>query len=89
MQELKFDSENDVHFLDAVPKSVDVGNYDFVFEVIEYKICIFFFSSLARVPNEPDVHLLSMFFFLGTSKSHLSMLHPLFSIPFFLLDCST
>lgn len=42
MQELKFDSENDVHFLDAVPKSVDVGKYDFVFEVIEYKICIFF-----------------------------------------------
>ncbi|GMP93318.1 hypothetical protein CsSME_00043201 [Camellia sinensis var. sinensis] len=34
MQELKFDQENDVHFLDAWPKSVDVGNYVFVFEIV-------------------------------------------------------
>ncbi|KAL7200897.1 hypothetical protein ACSBR1_032760 [Camellia fascicularis] len=33
-QELKFDQENDVHFLDAWPKSVDVGNYVFVFEIV-------------------------------------------------------
>ncbi|GMP24305.1 hypothetical protein CsSME_00001616 [Camellia sinensis var. sinensis] len=31
MQELKFDQENDVHFLDAWPKSVNVGNFVFVF----------------------------------------------------------
>ncbi|GMP30475.1 hypothetical protein CsSME_00005130 [Camellia sinensis var. sinensis] len=31
-QELKFDQENDVHFLDAWPKSVNVGNFVFVFE---------------------------------------------------------
>lgn len=58
-QELKFDSENDVHILDAVPKSVDVSKYDFVFEVIESNICIFPLV-LAHVPNEPDFHLLSM-----------------------------
>lgn len=40
-QELKFDSENDAHLLDAVLKSVDVGKYHFVFEVIEFNICIF------------------------------------------------
>uniref|UniRef100_A0A5B7ANW5 Dolichyl-diphosphooligosaccharide--protein glycosyltransferase subunit 2 n=1 Tax=Davidia involucrata TaxID=16924 RepID=A0A5B7ANW5_DAVIN len=33
-QELKFDPENAVHFLDALPKSVDVGNYIFVFEIV-------------------------------------------------------
>ncbi|GFZ17697.1 ribophorin II (RPN2) family protein [Actinidia rufa] len=33
-QELKFDSENDVHFLDALPKSVDLGTYHFVFEIV-------------------------------------------------------
>ncbi|PQM36275.1 dolichyl-diphosphooligosaccharide--protein glycosyltransferase subunit 2 [Prunus yedoensis var. nudiflora] len=32
-QELKFDKESESHFLD-VPKSVDVGNYIFVFEVV-------------------------------------------------------
>ncbi|VVA25970.1 PREDICTED: dolichyl-diphosphooligosaccharide-- [Prunus dulcis] len=32
-QELKFDRESESHFLD-VPKSVDVGNYIFVFEVV-------------------------------------------------------
>lgn len=32
-QELKFDPENAVHFLDVLPKSVDVGSYQFVFEV--------------------------------------------------------
>ncbi|GMP88473.1 hypothetical protein CsSME_00040450 [Camellia sinensis var. sinensis] len=32
MQELKFDQENDVHFLDAWSKSVNVGNFVFVFE---------------------------------------------------------
>ncbi|XP_057480677.1 dolichyl-diphosphooligosaccharide--protein glycosyltransferase subunit 2-like [Actinidia eriantha] len=33
-QELKFDPENDVHFLDALPKSVDLGTYHFVFEIV-------------------------------------------------------
>ncbi|KAL6972360.1 proteasome regulatory particle base subunit [Sarracenia purpurea var. burkii] len=33
-QELKFDPENQVHFLDELPKSVDVGNYYFVFEIV-------------------------------------------------------
>jgi oligosaccharyltransferase complex subunit delta (ribophorin II) len=33
-QKLKFDPENGVHFLDVLPKSVDVGSYQFVFEVI-------------------------------------------------------
>ncbi|KAE9460641.1 hypothetical protein C3L33_07396, partial [Rhododendron williamsianum] len=33
-QELKFDSENDAHLLDAVLKSVDVGKYHFVFEIV-------------------------------------------------------
>uniref|UniRef100_A0A5B7AM07 Dolichyl-diphosphooligosaccharide--protein glycosyltransferase subunit 2 n=1 Tax=Davidia involucrata TaxID=16924 RepID=A0A5B7AM07_DAVIN len=33
-QELKFDPENGVHFLDALPKSVDVGSYVFVFEIV-------------------------------------------------------
>ncbi|KAL6983824.1 hypothetical protein U1Q18_017198 [Sarracenia purpurea var. burkii] len=32
LRELKFDLENGVHFLDALPKIVDVGNYVFVFE---------------------------------------------------------
>ncbi|KAI7984706.1 Dolichyl-diphosphooligosaccharide--protein glycosyltransferase subunit 2 [Camellia lanceoleosa] len=30
--ESQFDQENDVHFLDAWPKSVNVGNFIFVFE---------------------------------------------------------
>ncbi|XP_057484343.1 dolichyl-diphosphooligosaccharide--protein glycosyltransferase subunit 2-like [Actinidia eriantha] len=33
-QNLKFDAENDVHFLDALPKSVDLGTYHFVFEIV-------------------------------------------------------
>lgn len=33
MQELKVDSENGVHILEALPESVDVGKYTFVFEV--------------------------------------------------------
>ncbi|RVW53551.1 Dolichyl-diphosphooligosaccharide--protein glycosyltransferase subunit 2 [Vitis vinifera] len=33
-QELKFDPENAVHFLDALPENVDVGNYVFVFEIL-------------------------------------------------------
>ena len=33
IQELKFDPENAVYTLDALPKSVDVGKYTFVFEV--------------------------------------------------------
>ncbi|GFZ20296.1 ribophorin II (RPN2) family protein [Actinidia rufa] len=33
-QDLKFDAENDVHFLDALPKSVDLGTYHFVFEIV-------------------------------------------------------
>ncbi|PSR89797.1 Dolichyl-diphosphooligosaccharide--protein glycosyltransferase subunit 2 like [Actinidia chinensis var. chinensis] len=33
-QELKFDPENDVHFLDALPKNVDLGTYHFVFEIV-------------------------------------------------------
>ncbi|XP_048232538.1 dolichyl-diphosphooligosaccharide--protein glycosyltransferase subunit 2 isoform X2 [Ricinus communis] len=33
-QELKYDTENSVYFLDALPKSVDVGNYIFVFETV-------------------------------------------------------
>ncbi|KAI8523056.1 hypothetical protein RHMOL_Rhmol13G0044900 [Rhododendron molle] len=33
-QELTFDSENDAHLLDAVLKSVDVGKYQFVFEIV-------------------------------------------------------
>nr|POF16954.1 dolichyl-diphosphooligosaccharide--protein glycosyltransferase subunit 2 [Quercus suber] len=32
--ELKFDPETAVHFLDVLPKSVDVGNYKFVFEIV-------------------------------------------------------
>ncbi|XP_062164007.1 dolichyl-diphosphooligosaccharide--protein glycosyltransferase subunit 2 [Alnus glutinosa] len=32
--ELKFDPENAVHFLDVLPKSVDVGSYQFVFEIV-------------------------------------------------------
>ncbi|KAE8056259.1 hypothetical protein FH972_013046 [Carpinus fangiana] len=31
---LKFDPENAVHFLDVLPKSVDVGSYQFVFEIV-------------------------------------------------------
>ncbi|KAJ6412162.1 hypothetical protein OIU84_005257 [Salix udensis] len=33
-QELKFDPENAVYTLDAMPKSVDVGKYTFVFEMV-------------------------------------------------------
>ncbi|KAK9280882.1 hypothetical protein L1049_003773 [Liquidambar formosana] len=33
-QELNFDPENVVHFLDALPKSIDIGNYMFVFEIL-------------------------------------------------------
>ncbi|KAG6719099.1 hypothetical protein I3843_04G177200 [Carya illinoinensis] len=33
-QELKFDPENEVHFLDVLPKSIDVGTYSFVFEIV-------------------------------------------------------
>ncbi|WCJ44145.1 Dolichyl-diphosphooligosaccharide--protein glycosyltransferase subunit 2 [Euphorbia peplus] len=33
-QELKYDPENDVYFLDAFPESVDVGSYNFVYEVV-------------------------------------------------------
>ncbi|KAF8401909.1 hypothetical protein HHK36_012859 [Tetracentron sinense] len=33
-QELKFDPENSVHFLDALPKSIDVGKYIFSFEIV-------------------------------------------------------
>ncbi|KAG2719212.1 hypothetical protein I3760_03G257300 [Carya illinoinensis] len=33
-QELRFDPENAVHILDVLPKSVDVGNYIFVFEIV-------------------------------------------------------
>ncbi|KAJ6931353.1 dolichyl-diphosphooligosaccharide--protein glycosyltransferase subunit 2-like [Populus alba x Populus x berolinensis] len=33
-QELKFDPENAVYTLDALPKSVDVGKYTFVFEMV-------------------------------------------------------
>ncbi|KAK9287577.1 hypothetical protein L1049_015998 [Liquidambar formosana] len=33
-QELNFDPESTVHFLDALPKSVDIGNYMFVFEIV-------------------------------------------------------
>ncbi|XP_061972194.1 dolichyl-diphosphooligosaccharide--protein glycosyltransferase subunit 2-like [Populus nigra] len=33
-QELKFDPENAVYTLDALPKSVDVGKYTFVFETV-------------------------------------------------------
>lgn len=33
-QELKFDPEADVHFLDVLPKIVDVGKYVFVFETV-------------------------------------------------------
>ncbi|GMP83664.1 hypothetical protein CsSME_00037493 [Camellia sinensis var. sinensis] len=40
MQELKFDQENDVHFLDVWPKSVNVGNFVFVFEVIVFIIVL-------------------------------------------------
>ncbi|XP_059459921.1 dolichyl-diphosphooligosaccharide--protein glycosyltransferase subunit 2 [Corylus avellana] len=31
---LEFDPENAVHFLDVLPKSVDVGSYQFVFEIV-------------------------------------------------------
>lgn len=34
MQELTFDPENDVHILNALPDSVDIGNYVFVLEVM-------------------------------------------------------
>ncbi|KAJ9176456.1 hypothetical protein P3X46_011765 [Hevea brasiliensis] len=33
-QELKFDPESEEYLLDALPKSVDVGNYIFVFEAV-------------------------------------------------------
>ncbi|XP_057963619.1 dolichyl-diphosphooligosaccharide--protein glycosyltransferase subunit 2 [Malania oleifera] len=33
-QELKFDPENAIYFLDGLPKGVDVGHYVFVFEVV-------------------------------------------------------
>ncbi|KAK3028143.1 hypothetical protein RJ639_039004 [Escallonia herrerae] len=33
-QELKFDAENGIHVLDGLPKSVDVGNYVFVVEIV-------------------------------------------------------
>lgn len=34
LQELKFDAENGVHYLDILPLKVDVGKYTLVFEVI-------------------------------------------------------
>ncbi|GMQ05519.1 hypothetical protein CsSME_00050512 [Camellia sinensis var. sinensis] len=40
MQELKFNQENDVHFLDAWPKSVNIGNFVFIFEVIVFIIVL-------------------------------------------------
>ncbi|RAL42188.1 hypothetical protein DM860_011971 [Cuscuta australis] len=33
-QDLKFDSENDVHILDALPESIDVGSYIFSFDIV-------------------------------------------------------
>ncbi|KAL8154803.1 hypothetical protein AgCh_000239 [Apium graveolens] len=34
-QELTFDSENGIHILEALPESVDVGMYTFVFEALQ------------------------------------------------------
>ncbi|XAR61088.1 Dolichyl-diphosphooligosaccharide--protein glycotransferase [Bertholletia excelsa] len=33
-QELKFDQQNDVHVLDALPNTVDTGNYFFIFKTL-------------------------------------------------------
>ncbi|CAH9073764.1 unnamed protein product [Cuscuta europaea] len=33
-QELKFDPKNAVHFLDALPENIDVGNYIFIFDIV-------------------------------------------------------
>ncbi|KAK4369200.1 hypothetical protein RND71_012992 [Anisodus tanguticus] len=33
-QDLKFDPENAVHFLDALPENIDVGSYIFSFEIV-------------------------------------------------------
>ncbi|KAH0669936.1 hypothetical protein KY290_026679 [Solanum tuberosum] len=33
-QDLKFDHENAVHYLDALPKDIDVGSYIFTFEIV-------------------------------------------------------
>ncbi|XAR55898.1 Dolichyl-diphosphooligosaccharide--protein glycotransferase [Bertholletia excelsa] len=33
-QDLKFDQQNDFHILDALPKTVDAGNYFFIFETL-------------------------------------------------------
>lgn len=47
-QELKFDPETAVHFLDVLPKSVDVGNYKFVFEVSFFVFCVLFWVELMK-----------------------------------------
>ena len=47
IQELKFDPENAVYTLDALPKSVDVGKYTFVFEVSLFSLmCKGYISSV-------------------------------------------
>ncbi|CAI0386149.1 unnamed protein product [Linum tenue] len=52
-QELKFDSENKVHVLETLKKSVDVGKYIFVFEIVfhdpEHKK-VYAVESKAEVP---------------------------------------
>lgn len=47
IQDLKFDHKNAVHYLDALPKDIDVGSYIFSFEVrisFSYLIKICFLS---------------------------------------------
>lgn len=77
-QELKFDSENDAHLLDAVLKSVDVGKYHFVFEVIEFNICIF------------PLHASSCTKWAWCSSPfYLKSLFSFLSFPSCLVDCAT
>jgi hypothetical protein len=42
-QELQFDPDNNVHYLEVAPLKIDVGKYTLVFEVIAHCIILLFF----------------------------------------------
>lgn len=40
MQELQFDKENNIHYLDIVPLKIDIGKYTLEFEVTKYYVML-------------------------------------------------
>ncbi|XP_021279531.1 dolichyl-diphosphooligosaccharide--protein glycosyltransferase subunit 2 isoform X1 [Herrania umbratica] len=52
-QELKFDAETGVHILSNLPKSIDVGSYTFVFEIVLHEsehVKVYVTGSQTKVP---------------------------------------